>query len=949
MQLHLVSGDLNGIATLPPEAQAVSAWPFANAFGSLRARLVALVLLALALPLPVVAWQLDRQAAARLQAAEREVLAAARHTVDAHLALIQEARALLVALSVLPQVVAAGPECTAAVTRLSGVLAWAAALVVTDVDGYVRCTSARSTRGVFVGDRPYFQAAVRTGGLVVSDVVAARPDGRPLVVVTLPTFDDIGVMKSVLIVSIDLGKLTRQAVDAQLVEGDLFALLLAADGATLRSHPEQNAPTSPELLAGVAASTDGVVHATDGAGVRQIFGFARLPQTSVSIAVGRAEAAVLAPVRAEALRLGPVVLVVTLLTAGFAWWFGQAILLRGIEAIGATARDGRLFSQHPPDRLAAPEVHALHASLVAKEKRREAIERRWRRLGEAGALIVWRAGPAGQLVEAHGWEAMSGADLEALATPDMNGLLHPDDIAPRQRALRQAIETGSCYTAEFRVAVPAADGDTRGAEEAAPEGRVWRWMQSRGVAVRDPAGHTVEWIGTLRDIDAQHRAAAALAAREAQLRSVLDTAVDTILVVDQAGRVEHANPAAERLFGWPMAELLGRDVAGLLQSGGDQPFGGGAAGEIGRGLRRDATARHRNGRGIAVEISVARFRDDSGREFHTGIIRDVTVRRAALLAIAESERRFRLLAENSDDVVMLSDLDGVRMYVSPASTRVLGWTPEQLVGLRAVDFAHPDDHPLVAGSVAAIAGGESASEATFRMRRPDGSWVWVEGRARANLGPDGRNAGYVVTLRDATERQTAQEQLRAAFAQMELLAATDSLTGLANRRRLDDLLRAEWRRAAREQLPLSLALLDADRFKLFNDRYGHPAGDECLRGIARALQAAARRPADLPARHGGEEFVMLLPATDPDGAALVGERIRALVEADGRLHESNPPRGVVTVSVGVATAFPWAEGGIDSPDALLSAADSALYAAKSEGRNRVVVATAPQVLPVGAA
>lgn len=905
------------------------------------------MLVALALPLTVVAWQLDQHADTRLHAAEREMLAAARHAAEQQTALVQEGRALLLALSTLPQIVAGDQECDAAVRRLARVLPWAAALVVADREGRVQCTSVAATRGVSVGDRPYFRQAFQTGELVVSDVVAARPTGAPMVVLALPTFDKLGLPESMLIVSINLSKLARRAAEGLFMEDDV-ALLLAADGRMLSAYPRQDGLPAPALLEAVAQAPSGVARAVDAAGVQRVFGFTRLPGTSVTIAVGRAEATALAPVRAEAKRLGPVVAGVALLTAALAWWFGRAILLRGIEAISATARDGRLFSRHPPDRLAAPEIHALHAALVVKEYRREAVERRWRTLGEAGAQIVWRAEADGRIVEANGWTAMSGTGLEALATPDMNGLLHPDDVAPRQQACRQAIENGGFHDMEFRIAVPPGERAAPHGNDPAPEGRVWRWMRCRGVPVRDTAGTVVEWIGTLRDVDEEVRAAAALKAREAQLRSVLDTAVDTILVVDEAGRVEHANPAAERLFGWPVAELLGRDVTSLLPGGDGHVFVTGANGETGRGLRRDAAARHRNGRGIPVEISVASFQDDQGRVFHTGIIRDVTVRRAALLAIAESERRFRLLAENSDDVVVLSDLDGVRMYVSPAATRVFGWTPEQLVGQSAVELAHPDDRHLLADSVAELAAGATASAATYRMRRPDGTWLWVEGRARANLGPDGSNIGYVATLRDATERQLAQEQLRAAFAQMAQLAATDSLTGLANRRRLDDLLRAEWRRAAREEVPLSLALLDADRFKLFNDRYGHPEGDECLRGIARALQAAARRPADLPARHGGEEFVMLLPATDAEGAARVGERIRALVEADGRIHEANPPGGVVTVSVGVATAYPWAKGGIDSPDALLSAADSALYDAKAAGRNRVSVASRPLVLPVSA-
>jgi diguanylate cyclase (GGDEF)-like protein len=134
-------------------------------------------------------------------------------------------------------------------------------------------------------------------------------------------------------------------------------------------------------------------------------------------------------------------------------------------------------------------------------------------------------------------------------------------------------------------------------------------------------------------------------------------------------------------------------------------------------------------------------------------------------------------------------------------------------------------------------------------------------------------------------------------------------------------------------------LLDADRFKLFNDRYGHLAGDDCLRAIASQLAAAAHRPGDLAARYGGEEFLLLLPHTDRDGALLVGERARKLVEDLGIAHEGNPATRVVTVSVGAATTWPGdPESRLRNVDHFLSSADVALYEAKRGGRNQVVIA-----------
>ncbi|MBK4719356.1 diguanylate cyclase [Azospirillum sp. YIM DDC1] len=167
---------------------------------------------------------------------------------------------------------------------------------------------------------------------------------------------------------------------------------------------------------------------------------------------------------------------------------------------------------------------------------------------------------------------------------------------------------------------------------------------------------------------------------------------------------------------------------------------------------------------------------------------------------------------------------------------------------------------------------------------------------------------------------------------LRTLSFADGLTGIANRRRFDEVLLREWRRCARVQLPLSLIMLDVDQFKPYNDHYGHQAGDECLRAVAQLLAGQMMRPGDLIARYGGEEFVCLLPETDEDGAVQVAERLRGTV-ADRRLpHAVSHVADHVTISLGVATAQPILD---NTPDRLTQLADGLLYEAKRAGRNRV--------------
>ncbi|KIY38476.1 deoxyribonuclease [Pseudomonas sp. 10-1B] len=176
--------------------------------------------------------------------------------------------------------------------------------------------------------------------------------------------------------------------------------------------------------------------------------------------------------------------------------------------------------------------------------------------------------------------------------------------------------------------------------------------------------------------------------------------------------------------------------------------------------------------------------------------------------------------------------------------------------------------------------------------------------------------------RELRRRQEAEQGLAT-------LAATDSLTGLANRRRLDQVLRQEWARAQRNHKPLAVLMVDVDHFKAFNQRHGHAGGDHALREVAKTIEACIRRPADLAARYGGEEFQVVLPETDLAGAQLLAERIRSSVEAlaafadDGR---------AVTVSIGIGL---YEAGTQQDLARVLSAADEALYRAKAKGRNRV--------------
>lgn len=189
--------------------------------------------------------------------------------------------------------------------------------------------------------------------------------------------------------------------------------------------------------------------------------------------------------------------------------------------------------------------------------------------------------------------------------------------------------------------------------------------------------------------------------------------------------------------------------------------------------------------------------------------------------------------------------------------------------------------------------------------------------------------------RDAAYRalRESQQLLQKTNFELQRLTNTDGLTGIANRRYFDDYLGAEWRRARRDGLHLSLLLIDVDFFKLYNDSYGHVAGDAVLRRVAQTLDNSIQRPADLAARFGGEEFAMILPHTPMEGAHALGQKVCQRIEASQVPHAGSDISPWLTVSIGAACIVPAREQDISE---LVVMADRRLYLAKQHGRNRVV-------------
>ena len=303
------------------------------------------------------------------------------------------------------------------------------------------------------------------------------------------------------------------------------------------------------------------------------------------------------------------------------------------------------------------------------------------------------------------------------------------------------------------------------------------------------------------------------------------------------------------------------------------------------------------------------------------------------------ERRLRkivaqhsLVTENSRDVIILADFEGRRSYVSPAAEIMTGWKPEELLKQRGTDLVHPDDLAAVRSAVRGLGSRTEGTTLECRVRAVDGEYIWVEASLRVVRDSEtGLPSGILNMVRDIAERKRAEQQLESAYHAVEALAVMDALTGLANRRRFDQCLTAEWRRCLRDRKPLSMLLIDADLFKSYNDAYGHLRGDSCLKQIAEAALDVVTRPGDLVARFGGEEFAVILPSTSNEGAMQLALEICESLRRRKIIHSSSP-FGIMTISVGCATLAP--KLGQHATE-LIEMADKALYHVKRSGRNHV--------------
>lgn len=314
---------------------------------------------------------------------------------------------------------------------------------------------------------------------------------------------------------------------------------------------------------------------------------------------------------------------------------------------------------------------------------------------------------------------------------------------------------------------------------------------------------------------------------------------------------------------------------------------------------------------------------------------DVTEQQATALALADNEARLRSIMDTAVDAIITTNERGIIESANPAIEPIFGYAPEELVG-NSLNMLMPEHHRghhdrymqnYLSTGIPKVIGRKLETQG----QRRDGTVFPLE----VTITDTEFNGHRIMTgiMRDISEQKALLERLEKQNEELRYQSSHDTLTNLMNRRYADDYLAKEWARAQRNGSALSVIIIDVDFFKLYNDNYGHQAGDGCLHRVSHIFESQMQRPSDVIARYGGEEFIAILPETPIEGACGVAELIRQAVADAGIPHAYSSVVDHVTVSIGVSAAVP--EQGHRFEE-VITLADEALYEAKHQGRNRVV-------------
>jgi diguanylate cyclase (GGDEF)-like protein/PAS domain S-box-containing protein len=464
------------------------------------------------------------------------------------------------------------------------------------------------------------------------------------------------------------------------------------------------------------------------------------------------------------------------------------------------------------------------------------------------------------------------------------------------------------------------------------------WIESTLSFIRDDNRKPLSILGEGRDITERKRMEEKLQFEERRFRAFVEHSPDMIVIVNLEGRITYVNPAIYNILGYKPEERIGAygfeivhpddlnalaDVFNTLSTETTPPV-----------IHGELRLRHKDGSWRTLEAVGSNQVYNNAVEGLIVNYRDITERKKTEEALRESEARFREVLENSVDVSYKRNLKTDSYdYLSPVFTKNYGYTMDEMMNMpleALMDLVHPDDlveaKRVIAESISGAVG--TAYQIKYRIRRKDGPYRWCLDQFTIMRDADGIPSAVIGSVKDITEQKQVEETLRESEHKYQELSTIDDLTQLYNSRHFHAQLEKEIERANRYDQPLTLLLLDLDKFKDFNDKYGHVEGDQVLLRLGRVIKRCLRET-DSAYRYGGEEFTIMLPMTTSEEGIVTAQRI----QAELRKEAFSPVLGkeiYMTVSIGLSQYKLQEE-----IKAFVNRVDKLMYQAKKNGRNRI--------------
>jgi two-component system sensor histidine kinase/response regulator len=758
--------------------------------------------------------------------AEREFAAARDHAT----LLVERANGdysdlLLKALTVVDVVakspLAAGDDmagCDRFVNAVRSSYSWANTLFVADAQGDKICATSGEEKPQSVAERDWFKRLMATKQPVVSDYLVGFASQRPQIAAAQPILDGQGRVFRVVAIGVDLAAFNAQ-LTGEAADPDASVTILDREGTVVGRYPEKDDflgkrfPNN-DFVARVLRDRSGQAEADGIAGVRRFFAFQPFGDTSLTIAIGIAKQPIVDKIDGQLRHDLAILAAIVFVCIAGALAGAERLILTPLKKLGDAAAaigEGR-FDAARGMTGGAPELERtlgaigdMAGLLDRREQELKASELRYRMLAENTTDIIFLHDADGRpSYVSPACRRILGYEPEELAILPPEAFVHPDDAAGIAGKYFEISPEHPEFSSTHRLRRK--DGE-------------YIWVEAIFRLIPGAVGAGGGIIATTRDITARRLAEETLRESEARFRGQFDTAAHGIALVSPDGRWLRANPALCRMIGYSESELLGSDFqtvthpddldADLAQ------VKAVLAGDI-HTYQMEKRYLHKDGHVIWVLLSVSLVRSTEGRPIYfVSQIQDITDRKRAEEALRENESRYRTLADNATDLITLQDLELRPLYVSPASRRMLGYDPEKVMGLTAENLMHPDDAAPFVDACRSLSEDAPRAWSVHRLRRHDGSYVWVEASLQ-RIPPDEDEPARILTVvRDITERKLAEQ-------------ATEDL-----RRLLSDAI---------EAMQDGIAVYDADdRLALFNSALRkHRVEDQDVFTVGRAYEDIVR-------------------------------------------------------------------------------------------------------------